>query len=86
MEILPGLTFLRPRVASWRYTRGSRSLAVTLGGIAAAGDIEPITSPPDDDDQDIPQEVHIYLILIHSLKNYTAYFLPLTWFAGRRCS
>ncbi|XP_073943148.1 tubulin folding cofactor D [Choristoneura fumiferana] len=53
-----GLTFLRPRVASWRYTRGSRSLAVTLGGAAAAaGDTEPIASPPEDDDHDIPQEV-----------------------------
>lgn len=44
-------------MASWRYTRGSRSLAVTLGGVAAAGDTEPMNSPPDDDDQDIPQEV-----------------------------
>lgn len=52
------MTFLRPRLATWRYTRGSRSLAVTLGGAAAAGDTEVIvTSPPDDDDQDIPQEV-----------------------------
>ncbi|CAG4914997.1 unnamed protein product [Colias eurytheme] len=61
-----GLTFLRPRVAAWRYTRGSRSLAVTLGGVAAAGDTEPVTSPPDDDDQDIPQEVEdvVELLLV----------------------
>lgn len=45
-------------MVSWRYTRGSRSLAVTLGAAAAAaGDTETITTPPDDDDQDIPQEV-----------------------------
>lgn len=65
-----GLTFLRPRVASWRYTRGSRSLAVTLGGAAAAGDTEVITSPPDDDDQDIPQEVEdVVELLLCSLRD-----------------
>ncbi|KAG6450914.1 hypothetical protein O3G_MSEX006834 [Manduca sexta] len=65
-----GLTFLRPRVAAWRYTRGSRSLAVTLGGVAAAGDTEPITSPPDDDDQDIPQEVEdVVELLLCSLRD-----------------
>lgn len=65
-----GLTFLRPRVASWRYTRGSRSLAVTLGGVAAAGDTEPITSPPEDDDQDIPQEVEeVVELLLCSLRD-----------------
>ncbi|CAH2071317.1 unnamed protein product, partial [Iphiclides podalirius] len=65
-----GLTFLRPRVASWRYTRGSRSLAVTLGGVAAAGDTEPITSPPDEDDQDIPQEVEdVVELLLCSLRD-----------------
>ncbi|CAB3237102.1 unnamed protein product [Arctia plantaginis] len=65
-----GLTFLRPRVASWRYTRGSRSLAVTLGGVAASGDTEPINSPPDDDDQDIPQEVEdVVELLLCSLRD-----------------
>ncbi|CAG4992849.1 unnamed protein product [Parnassius apollo] len=65
-----GLTFLRPRVASWRYTRGSRSLAVTLGGVAAAGDTEPMTSPPDDDDEDIPQEVEdVVELLLCSLRD-----------------
>ncbi|XP_046963089.1 tubulin-specific chaperone D [Vanessa cardui] len=66
-----GLTFLRPRVASWRYTRGSRSLTVTLGGsTAAAGDTEPMTTPPDDDDQDIPQEVEdVVELLLCSLRD-----------------
>ncbi|CAH0407276.1 unnamed protein product [Chilo suppressalis] len=65
-----GLTFLRPRVVSWRYTRGSRSLAVTLGGVAAAGDTEPITAPLDDDDQDIPQEVEdVVELLLCSLRD-----------------
>ncbi|XP_059046099.1 tubulin-specific chaperone D [Achroia grisella] len=65
-----GLTFLRPRVASWRYTRGSRSLAVTLGGVPAAGDTEPVTSPPVDDDEDIPQEVEdVVELLLCSLRD-----------------
>ncbi|CAG9559959.1 unnamed protein product [Danaus chrysippus] len=64
-----GLTFLRPRVASWRYTRGARSLAVTLGA-AAAGDNEPMTVDPDDDDQDIPQEVEdVVELLLRSLRD-----------------
>ncbi|XP_041970319.1 tubulin-specific chaperone D isoform X1 [Aricia agestis] len=65
-----GLTFLKPRVATWRYTRGSRSLAVTLSGGAAAGDTEPIISPADDDDQDIPQEVEdVVELLLCSLRD-----------------
>ncbi|XP_072939375.1 tubulin-specific chaperone D [Epargyreus clarus] len=66
-----GLTFLRPRVATWRYTRGSRSLAATLGGTAAAGDTEPaVTCLPDDDDQDIPQEVEdVVELLLCSLRD-----------------
>ncbi|KAI5644463.1 tubulin-specific chaperone D [Phthorimaea operculella] len=68
-----GLTFLRPRVASWRYTRGSRSLAVTLGSVtAASGDTEPLASGamPEDDDQDIPQEVEdVVELLLCSLRD-----------------
>lgn len=65
-----GLTYLRPRVVSWRYTRGSRSLAMTLGGVVAAGDTESVVSPPDDDDQDIPQEVEdVVELLLCSLRD-----------------
>uniref|UniRef100_A0A4W4GJ88 Tubulin-specific chaperone D n=1 Tax=Electrophorus electricus TaxID=8005 RepID=A0A4W4GJ88_ELEEL len=35
-----GLTFLKPRLAKWRYQRGSRSLAVNLGHSAVAGQAE----------------------------------------------
>ncbi|XP_063533150.1 tubulin-specific chaperone D [Cydia strobilella] len=65
-----GLTFLRPRVASWRYTRGSRSLVVTLGAAAAAaGDTEPLPIP-EDDDEDIPQEVEDMVeLLLNSLRD-----------------
>ncbi|XP_062389202.1 tubulin-specific chaperone D [Sardina pilchardus] len=54
-----GLTFLKPRLAKWRYQRGSRSLAVNL---AQSGSSQPmVTSTPDldsqDEDYDIPEEV-----------------------------
>ncbi|MCJ8746032.1 hypothetical protein PDJAM_G00137110 [Pangasius djambal] len=56
-----GLTFLKPRLARWRYQRGSRSLAVNLGQSAAAGkvlDVKPDQgSVSPEEDYDIPEEV-----------------------------
>ncbi|KAB5530646.1 hypothetical protein PHYPO_G00131760 [Pangasianodon hypophthalmus] len=56
-----GLTFLKPRLARWRYQRGSRSLAVNLGQSAAAGkvlDVKPnLGSVSPEEDYDIPEEV-----------------------------
>lgn len=64
-----GLTFLRPRVATWRYTRGSRSLASTLGGAPVVS--EPVTPTTQvDDDDDIPQEVEdVVELLLWSLRD-----------------
>ncbi|XP_076866238.1 tubulin-specific chaperone D isoform X2 [Brachyhypopomus gauderio] len=56
-----GLTFLKPRLASWRYQRGSRSLAVNLGQSASAEQAEgtkpelECTGP--EEDYDIAEEV-----------------------------
>lgn len=53
-------------MASWRYTRGSRTLTTNLG---AAGDMEEVKadkpddmecSDEEDDDQDIPEQVHFH--------------------------
>ncbi|KAJ8036756.1 Tubulin-specific chaperone D [Holothuria leucospilota] len=55
-----GLTFLKAKVASWRYQRGSRSLAENLKstGPTPAGVNIPTTAPVDeDDDYDVPEEV-----------------------------
>ncbi|KAF5903647.1 tubulin-specific chaperone D, partial [Clarias magur] len=56
-----GLTFLKPRLARWRYQRGSRSLAVNLSQSAAAGkvlDVKPdLGSISPEEDYEIPEEV-----------------------------
>ncbi|XP_061567171.1 tubulin-specific chaperone D [Cololabis saira] len=55
------LTFLKPRLASWRYQRGSRSLATNLSMSQSAGDAEAVTAEmekqPEEEDYDIPEEV-----------------------------
>ncbi|MBN3310433.1 TBCD protein, partial [Amia calva] len=53
-----GLTFLKPRVARWRYQRGSRSLAANLSQSAqpgGAGAESP--APTEEEDYDIPEEI-----------------------------
>ncbi|KAG7317357.1 hypothetical protein KOW79_019655 [Hemibagrus wyckioides] len=56
-----GLTFLKPRLASWRYQRGSRSLAINLAQSEATGkvlDVKPdLESISPEEDYDIPEEV-----------------------------
>ncbi|XP_037666539.1 tubulin-specific chaperone D isoform X2 [Choloepus didactylus] len=54
-----GLTFLKPKVAKWRYQRGCRSLAANLS-LPTQGQHEetPHTATPDsDEDYDVPEEV-----------------------------
>lgn len=56
-----GLTFLKPRLASWRYQRGSRSLAANLSmsqtpAVAAAVTPE-METQEQEEDYDIPEEV-----------------------------
>ncbi|XP_050962035.1 tubulin-specific chaperone D [Labeo rohita] len=56
-----GLTFLKPRLAKWRYQRGSRSLVVNLAESSVTGSVQ--ATKPDldsaslEEDYDIPQEV-----------------------------
>lgn len=56
-----GLTFLKPRLAKWRYQRGCRSLAVNLAQSAITESVE--ATKPDlssvslEEDYDIPEEV-----------------------------
>jgi hypothetical protein len=53
-----GLTFIKVRVASWRYQRGNRSLALNLG--AAADQAQAMSSPDGDADEggyDVPDEI-----------------------------
>ncbi|RUS69826.1 hypothetical protein EGW08_022413 [Elysia chlorotica] len=59
-----GLTFLKSRVAPWRYQRGSRSLATNLGGAVISatqgGGSNLLSSKEEEDtseDMDIPEEI-----------------------------
>ncbi|XP_068433983.1 tubulin-specific chaperone D isoform X2 [Clinocottus analis] len=56
-----GLTFLKPRLAIWRYQRGSRSLAANLSmsqSTAVATAVTPETETQEmEEDYDIPEEV-----------------------------
>lgn len=56
-----GLTFLKPRLAKWRYQRGSRSLAVNLAQSSVTESVEAtkpdLESVSQEEDYDIPQEV-----------------------------
>ncbi|XP_052408578.1 tubulin-specific chaperone D [Carassius gibelio] len=56
-----GLTFLKPRLAKWRYQRGSRSLAVNLAQSSVTGSVEAtktdLESVSQEEDYDIPEEV-----------------------------
>uniref|UniRef100_A0A665UT82 Tubulin-specific chaperone D n=1 Tax=Echeneis naucrates TaxID=173247 RepID=A0A665UT82_ECHNA len=56
-----GLTFLKPRLAAWRYQRGSRSLAANLTMSQSATAAEAVTPDMDiqeqEEDYDIPEEV-----------------------------
>uniref|UniRef100_A0AAX7UAJ5 Tubulin-specific chaperone D n=1 Tax=Astatotilapia calliptera TaxID=8154 RepID=A0AAX7UAJ5_ASTCA len=56
-----GLTFLKPRLAAWRYQRGNRSLAANLSMSQSAADSTGATSEVEtkeqEEDYDIPEEV-----------------------------
>uniref|UniRef100_A0AAY4BMS1 Tubulin-specific chaperone D n=1 Tax=Denticeps clupeoides TaxID=299321 RepID=A0AAY4BMS1_9TELE len=56
-----GLTFLKPRLAKWRYQRGSRSLTLNLSQSQSSKPVEALTPAEDteveDEAYDIPEEV-----------------------------
>jgi hypothetical protein len=55
---MAGLIFLKPRVASWRYQRGSRSLAAYLQQSQPIETKAAISvNDEDDDDYDVPEEI-----------------------------
>ncbi|XP_070704399.1 tubulin-specific chaperone D [Pempheris klunzingeri] len=52
-----GLTFLKPRLAAWRYQRGSRSLAANLSMSQSNAVAAAVTPEEQEEDYDIPEEV-----------------------------
>jgi hypothetical protein len=71
-----GLLLLRPRLVSWRYQRGARSLHANLGEVLAPATPHAQQTPdqtveaPDDGDDDVPEEMEaIFELLLSSLKD-----------------
>ncbi|GAB6032084.1 hypothetical protein CHUAL_010448 [Chamberlinius hualienensis] len=56
-----GITFLKPRIASWRYQRGSRSLELNLTSQQPSSQSRDISNEEDDEDFDVPEEIEIIL-------------------------
>lgn len=54
-----GLIFLKPRVASWRYQRGSRSLLANLTAGQANQPVSTLvgTTENENEDDDVPEEI-----------------------------
>ena len=57
-----GLIFLKPRVAAWRYQRGSRSLVANLMSASNQASEDGtsrslILSGEEEDDEDVPDEI-----------------------------
>lgn len=64
-----GLVFLKPRLALWRYQRGSRSLAANLTGTVTELHNQPL-SEVDDDQIHVPEEIaDIVEELLQSLRS-----------------
>ena len=71
-----GLLLLRPRLVSWRYQRGARSLHANLGEAAPPTPQAAQQAPhqtdeaPDDGNDDVPEEMEaIFELLLSSLKD-----------------
>ncbi|KAF3700092.1 Tubulin-specific chaperone D Beta-tubulin cofactor D Tubulin-folding cofactor D [Channa argus] len=65
-----GLTFLKPRLATWRYQRGSRSLAANLSMTQPTAVTDAVTPEEQEEDYDIPEEVeNVIELLLLELKD-----------------
>lgn len=72
-NLATGLTFLKPRVVSWRYQRGSRSLAINVHGRGVEqplGDVDEKKEAEEEDDEEVGEEVEeIIEHLLQGLKD-----------------
>jgi hypothetical protein len=68
-----GLSYLKPKVASWRYQRGNRSLRQNLEGTQTGGLVsaKPALNVEEDDaDEDIPENLEVIIeILLNGLRD-----------------
>lgn len=73
-----GLCYLKPKIASWRYQRGNRSLRQNLEGIVSSSSgglvsAKPLTADAeeeDDDEEDISENLEVIIeILLNGLRD-----------------
>lgn len=67
-----GLCYLKPKIASWRYQRGNRSLRQNLEGVSSGGLVsaKPIAGDDQDDDEDISENLEVIIeILLNGLRD-----------------
>ncbi|XP_071539059.1 tubulin-specific chaperone D isoform X2 [Panulirus ornatus] len=63
-----GLTFLKPRIASWRYQRGSRSLAMNIHGTTPGG--QDLCETVEEDEEEVAGEIEEVIdCLLQGLKD-----------------
>lgn len=66
-----GLCYLKPKIASWRYQRGNRSLRQNLEGVASGGLVsaKPIATF-NEDDEEISENLEVIIeILLNGLRD-----------------
>ncbi|XP_053707339.1 tubulin-specific chaperone D [Synchiropus splendidus] len=77
-----GMTFLKPRLATWRYQRGSRSLAANLSmSQAAPVNVPEVDTHQQEEDYDIPEEVET--VIEHLLVGLKDTQLDVRWSAAK---
>ncbi|KAI9247117.1 armadillo-type protein [Helicostylum pulchrum] len=70
-----GLCYLKPKIATWRYQRGNRSLRQNLEGIVSSGLVsaKPLRNAEDEEDEDeedISENLEVIIeILLHGLRD-----------------
>ncbi|KAG8006910.1 Tubulin-specific chaperone D [Nibea albiflora] len=69
-----GLTFLKPRLAAWRYQRGNRSLAANLSmsqSTTTTAAVTEMETQEQEEDYDIPEEVETVIVVPLIIKSLT---------------
>lgn len=65
-----GLTFLKPKIATWRYQRGSRSLSINIKGVSTEdGKAEKMEEEDEEDEEVVGEVEEVIDSLLQGLKD-----------------